>query len=236
MLRMLRTLVIGPLLPRHMFKMTTQVVTRHTSSCWSCGRRLSETEAKSFFCSCKRLLPVNRNNNYFSLFGMKPDFKLETRELTNRFRQLMRALHPDLYAQKSQIEQELSADQSSLVNKAYRILSSPIQRACYLLELNGIDYETAAAESVEANPSQDVELLMHVLELNERLDEIERPEQVEELETKLGEIMAPFEENLDQVISKGNYRAAVHVISKMKYYQNVDERLQELKLKFNLLA
>ena len=167
---------------------------------------------------------------------MKPDFKLETRELTNRFRQLMRALHPDLYAQKSQIEQELSADQSSLVNKAYRILSSPIQRACYLLELNGIDYETAAAESVEANPSQDVELLMHVLELNERLDEIERPEQVEELETKLGEIMAPFEENLDQVISKGDYRAAVHVISKMKYYQNVDERLQELKLKFNLLA
>ena len=46
--------------------------------------------------------------------------------------------------------------------------------------------------------------------------------------------MNPFENQLEIAFNSNNTNDAVRIISKMKYYQNVYERLIELKLKFNL--
>lgn len=119
-----------------------------------------------------------------------------------------------------------------MINKAYRILDSPIQRAIYILELNGFSYEKEAIET-----DTDVckkKILIDVLELNELLDETETSAQVESLEKKLEETMRPFQKELEQAISLKNFKEAIHVIAKMKYYKNIDDRLQDLKLKFNL--
>ena len=119
-----------------------------------------------------------------------------------------------------------------MINKAYRILDSPIQRAIYILKLNGFNYEKEAFET-----DTDVckkKILIDVLELNELLDEIETSAQVESLEKKLEETMRPFQKELEQAISLKNFKEAIHVIAKMKYYKNIDDRLQDLKLKFNL--
>jgi molecular chaperone HscB len=41
--------------------------------------------------------------NYFEIFGLSVDFNLNKKELTKSFRQLMRKLHPDLFAHKNEV-------------------------------------------------------------------------------------------------------------------------------------
>lgn len=72
------------------------------------------------------------------------------------------------------------------------------------------------------------------MELNELLDEIETPAQVENLEKILEETMRPFQKELEEAINVKDFKESINVIAKMKYYKNIDDRLQDLKLKFNL--
>jgi len=77
-------------------------------------------------------------------------------------------------------------------------------------------------------------ILFEVMELNELLDEIETSAQVENLEKVLEETMRPFQNELEEAINVKNFKESINVIAKMKYYKNIDDRLQDLKLKFNL--
>lgn len=60
----------------------------------------------------------------------------------------------------SEKEKHLSAEWSSLVNKAYKILLSPIQRAEYLLKAQNI-------EVPEKNTTSNKQFLMEMMERNE---------------------------------------------------------------------
>lgn len=103
-----------------------------------------------------------------------------------------------------------------------------------MLELVNEDYEKEATETHETDSERN-KILMEILELNELIDEIKRPEEVEELENKLEEIMGPFEKELENAFKTKDYKLAVSILSKMKYFKNVNDRLMDLKLKFNLV-
>lgn len=62
----------------------------------------------------------------------------------------------------SEKEQHLSAEWSSLVNKAYKILLSPIQRAEYLLKSRNIEVS-------ESNTTSDKKFLLEMMERNEEV-------------------------------------------------------------------
>lgn len=108
---------------------------------------------------------------------------------------------------------------------------SPIARGLYLLELANIEYEKEAVESADAQKTQ---ILMDILELNERIEEIRGPKEVEEMEKHLEAVMQPFKRQLEAAFERRDYKLAVDILSKMKYYRNIDERLKDLKLKYNL--
>jgi len=69
----------------------------------------------------------------------------------------------------------LSEQYSSLVNKAQSILSHPIDRGLYLLSLRG--FGSNSGEEWETQKMSDPEFLGRVMELNERLEEIETYEE-----------------------------------------------------------
>lgn len=74
-------------------------------NCWHCNHKLNEQERRKFFCPCesKIILPVEPNTNYFDMFDLTQEFMVDKDLLRKNFRQLMRKLHPDLYAQKSEV-------------------------------------------------------------------------------------------------------------------------------------
>ncbi len=132
------------------------------------------------------------------------------------------------------MEKKYSSDQSSLLNKSYSVLNNPISRGLYLLKINNINFDKEATHIGDEINSDKQEILMHVLELNEQIDEIESAKQVEELESKLYHFILPLKNELKIAFNSKDFDKAVLILTKMKYYQNVDERLKELKLKFNL--
>jgi molecular chaperone HscB len=73
-----------------------------------------------------------------------------------------------------QKEKATAATYSSLLNKAYETLRSPLQRAEYLLSLRG-------AEMGEAESLEDKEFIMKVMEALEEVDELGGKEELETL-------------------------------------------------------
>ena len=108
---------------------------------------------------------MNDKNNYFSLFGFSPAFDIDTAELTSRYRELQKKLHPDKYATAGAKERAAAMQQATIVNDAYNTLKNPLLRARYLLELQGMDL------AQEDNTVMDPGFLMQQMELREMLEE-----------------------------------------------------------------
>jgi molecular chaperone HscB len=146
-----------------------------THSCWSCG----DMRAAHFCESCGKVQPP-APVDYFAFFGLPPKLDLNVAALEKDFYQLNRRLHPDVNARASNLEQEWSLEQSSLLNDAYRTLRDPIKRTQYLLSLEGIELEEqskAATEQARATGETKKQivppdLLEEVFELNMQLEEL----------------------------------------------------------------
>lgn len=148
--------------------------------CWNCS---SEIVGKSnIFCpSCSKIQKPDIGviiiftsfasmtyhlltllQNYFELFDIKQQQKIEKDDLSKKFRNFQVQIHPDKFSGKSETEQNLSDEWSSLINKAYKILQSPLERGEYLLKLQGF-------ELPEQNTIDDPEFLMDMMERNEEV-------------------------------------------------------------------
>jgi molecular chaperone HscB len=99
----------------------------------------------------------------FTVLGVPRRFRLDLRDVEQRYRDLSRALHPDKHAQASPAERRLAAEKSAEANEALRKLKDPQSRAAALL--------AAVGRTLEENTRAEPELLTKMLELREQLEE-----------------------------------------------------------------
>jgi len=100
--------------------------------------------------------------NHFELFGLEPGFELDLDSIAARYRDLQRAVHPDKFANASDQERLLSVQQAAQINEAYQTLKSPLARARYLLELQGVALD-------DTDTAMDPMFLMEQMEMRESL-------------------------------------------------------------------
>jgi len=135
--------------------------------------------------------------DHFSLFGLPRKLWIEMSLLEKKFLELSWKLHPDKFVNASATEQELSLKRSSEMNDAYRVLSDPVARVEYLLELEGMRKE--GEHKQQAPP----ELLEEVFELNESLDELRKTKvsggDLAALKSRLESAEKSFQEKLAEV-------------------------------------
>lgn len=106
-------------------------------SCWSCNG--PTVQSTSFCGSCRRIQPVGRTEDYYSLFDLPREFTIDHAELERRFRERSRQLHPDRFARAEPKERRLSLERATRINDAHRVLKDWRLRASYLLKLAGQD-------------------------------------------------------------------------------------------------
>ncbi len=106
------------------------------------------------------------SQNYFELFGLPADFRIDLDELALRYRDLQKVVHPDRYANASEQEQRVAMQSATLVNEGFATLKDPLKRAQYILVLNG---RKADGENLTTSDSS---FLMQQMELRETLSEI----------------------------------------------------------------
>ena len=103
--------------------------------------------------------------DYFALFGLPPVFEVDRESLSQRYRDLQRATHPDRFANASDQERLLSVQNAALVNQAFQTLKNPLSRARYLLELRGYALD-------DTDNRMDTGFLMEQMALREALAEV----------------------------------------------------------------
>ncbi|KAJ7309874.1 hypothetical protein JRQ81_007949 [Phrynocephalus forsythii] len=188
--------------------------------CWSCGQAFpggsSSSGGSPRFCpSCHALQPPETPEDLFRLLGCERSFRLDVARLQQQFRDLQRQLHPDFFSRRPQVERDFSEQHSSLVNKAYQTLLSPLSRGLYLLELHGLELEQGT------DPQADPDFLSEVMEVSEKLSEANSEGKIEEVEN----FIAAKQEELVQSISKAFDAGERLPLSRLALYSSERGRL-----------
>lgn len=103
---------------------------------------------------------------HFALFDLTPAFDIDLQQLSARYRELAKVVHPDRFAGADDREKRLALEQSASLNEAYQVLRSASQRARYLLSLQGGDVPLEVTV-------QDPEFLIQQMQWREELEELQ---------------------------------------------------------------
>ena len=106
------------------------------------------------------------------------------------------------------------------VNEAHRTLKSPVLRARYLLELNGVDV------GFETNTAMPADFLMEQMAMREALEEARDADALGLLERKLFEQKESIEAKIaERIDAARDYRGASDLVRKLMFLEKFDEEI-----------
>jgi molecular chaperone HscB len=160
---------------------------------------------------------------HFELFGLEPAYALEADRLERAYRQVQATIHPDRFAQAGDAARRASVQWSARVNEAYRTLKDPLERARYLLELQGVDL------GMETDSAMPAEFLARQMELRESLELAAAEKDAGALErlhaalrAERAELLAGLGELID---ARRDYAGAAGLTRKLKFLDKLDREI-----------
>ena len=170
---------------------------------------------------------MSNTSNHFELFQLPVSFQLDQAELAKRYHALQKVVHPDRYAGASATDQRLALQNAIQINEAYNTLRDPLQRAIYMLSLQGIEI---AAETATL---QDGAFLMQQITLRENLAAI--PQQADPL-AALDTLLAGISEQIAiQIaaltawfIEPSESQAACTMVQKLQFLRKVQQEAESM--------
>lgn len=129
--------------------------------------------------------------NYFEFYGIPESFNPDTALLKKKFYELSKKYHPDFHANEDAETQQEILELSTLNNKAHVTLTDPYKRLEYILRTHNLLEEGA-------KPQLPADFLMEMMELNERLMDIDGKDSLAELTSEVLAIESDIEESVAQ--------------------------------------
>ena len=171
---------------------------------------------------------MDLTTNYFDLFELPIGYTVDSAQLASNYRKLQKELHPDRFVTSSEQERLYSMQMASRVNEGSRVLRNPIERARYMLELNGVDLGTGG-ETI-----RDTEFLMEQMELREELDEIGEDEErldifIEQMEQRVAEHGRGFEQQWQNLVDNNatiNSENMKQEIQRMQFFSRLSHQAE----------
>ncbi|HLG41276.1 MAG TPA: Fe-S protein assembly co-chaperone HscB [Chitinophagaceae bacterium] len=111
---------------------------------------------------------LSNKMDYFELFEIPVQLKVDIAPLHKKFFELSRKYHPDYFANEKPEAQAEALEKSAMLNKAYKTFKNPDETIKYVLHQKGLLEEE---EKYELPP----DFLMEVLEINEQLMDADQP-------------------------------------------------------------
>jgi molecular chaperone HscB len=140
--------------------------------------------------------------------------------LERAYRDIQSHIHPDRHAHAGDAERRASMQWTTRVNEAYRTLKSPVQRAKYLLELNGVDV------AFETNTQMPAEFLARQLELRETLAEAKDTGALDRLHDEVRQETHALERGLEDLIdARRDFAAAAGQVRKLMFLHKLAEEI-----------
>ncbi len=146
---------------------------------------------------------------------------MDAAALERGYREIQARIHPDRFAASGQAERRASMQWTTRVNEAYRTLKSPVQRAKYLLELNGVDV------GFETNTQMPADFLMRQLELRETLAEAKDAAALDRLREDVERERDALEARIGELIdARGELAAAAGEVRKLMFLHKLGEEIE----------
>ena len=159
------------------------------------------------------------SDDFFEIFSIPRSWDVDLSGLSIRYRALQQEFHPDKYSTKSQVDQRLAVQMTSLINEAFETLKCPLKRAQYLLELSDINTDQ------ETHITTDSLFLMQQIEFREGLQEIlshkEPWEPLERMRHEIEGIYLSLQNNFKENYQKNFLDEALLITTKMQFFSKL---------------
>ncbi|EIK53459.1 co-chaperone HscB [Stutzerimonas stutzeri TS44] len=166
------------------------------------------------------------NPCHYALFDLQPEFDLDLNDLSVRYRNLARQVHPDRFADAGESEQRQALERSANLNEAYQTLKSPARRARYLLSLQGHDLPLEATV-------QDPAFLMQQMHWREELESLHEQADlpgVAAFKTRLRDAQRALDESFAQVWRDAAAREEVErLVRRMQFLDKLSQEVRQLE-------
>ena len=173
--------------------------------------------------------------NYFEFYNIAETFHPDGAAIKKQFYALSKKYHPDFFANEDEAKQQEILELSTLNNKAYQTLSDPNKLSEYILKLHGLVNEGA-------KPQLPADFLMEMMDINERLMEIENAEQLAEvtaevlaIEGDINEELATLTtgyEGLNDTAKESRLNEIANIYYRQKYLLRIKESLNTFASRF----
>jgi len=173
--------------------------------------------------------------NYFEFYGIPESFNPDTALLKKKFYELSKKYHPDFHANEDDETQQEILELSTLNNKAHQTLTDPYKRLEYILRTHNLLEEGA-------KPQLPADFLMEMMELNERLMEIDGKDSLAELTSEVLAIEGDINENvaqqtkgfetLNDTAKEDRLNKIAHLYFRQKYLLRIRESLDTFASRF----
>ncbi len=131
--------------------------------------------------------------NYFELFDIPVQLKVDKSTLPVKYFELSRKYHPDFFINAPEAEQAEALEKSALLNKAFKTFQNPDLTIKYVLQLKGLMEEE---EKYELPP----DFLMEVMEINEGLMDADEPGNDNALKLKIEDLQSEIYEPVKEIV------------------------------------
>ena len=160
--------------------------------------------------------------NHFDLFQLPQRFAIDMKALEQAYHQVQGQAHPDKFAHASDAEKRVAMQWATRANEAYQTLKSPLRRARYLCELNGVDLQT------ESNTSMAPTFLMQQMEWRETLDDARAGKDIDALEQLNSELLAEKKAEvarIEKLLDAGDYTQAAQLVRQLMFLDKFGEEI-----------
>jgi molecular chaperone HscB len=164
--------------------------------------------------------------NFFELFKLPVSYDVDLNQIRQRYMALQKKVHPDNFANGSDLEKRMSMQRTSMINEAQTTLKDPVLRAIYLLKLKGIDF------SLQNETTMDAIFLMQQLEMRESLENIKNEsEPLDALDLMAKELKTSSQSMMDSfalAFDENKLDEAREWIRKLQFMQKAKNEINEL--------
>ncbi|MBK0381129.1 iron-sulfur cluster co-chaperone HscB C-terminal domain-containing protein [Mucilaginibacter segetis] len=173
--------------------------------------------------------------DYFEFYNIPETFSPEAAALKKQFYTYSKQYHPDFFAGESEERQQEILELSTLNNKAYQTLADPNKLLEYILKRHGMVNEGA-------KPQLPGDFLMEMMDINERLMEIDNADQLADITTEvlaiegdmneeLAKLTADYE-GLDDTAKESRLNDIANIYYRQKYLLRIKESLNTFAARF----